>query len=391
MNRRVKLIVLSVAGIAILIGLGYFLVDDQSPVARTTGGERKAASQTSPSVGLPRVEVMKPQRRDMAVTLVLPAHVMPWQQATLYGKVSGYVNRMLFDKGDKVKKGELLARIEAPEISEAFETAKADYKIKQVTYERLLGVWEENPDVIAKQDVDVAGAQAEAAKHLMEKRRSMLEYTNVRAPFSGIITARFADPGALIQAATGSSSQAIPLYTIMDISTVRIYANVPQEQAVWIKKGLPVELRSPELRSPDMKGKTIKGTITRTTEALDPETRTLLVEIDLPNEDGKLLPGMYLKATFFLQEQKHALAIPPNAVLTEPEQGKTSVYVVESGKAKKVPVKLGVDDGVWLEVAKGLSGEERVIVVGKTGLTDGQPVQATPYALPEGEHAKQKY
>jgi multidrug efflux pump subunit AcrA (membrane-fusion protein) len=221
----------------LVMGGGFLLVaalvalqgQHQTASAPETSGEApKAASEGTP------VQVMKPQRRDMVHTLTLPANISPWYQATLFGKVSGYLKWVGVDKGDLVRKGQLLAVIEAPEIEDHYKQAVADYSIKKLTHERYLGVWNDNPDVIAKQDVDVAAAAAQGAKHLRDSRRTMLEYTRVTAPFAGIITARFADPGALIQAATGSATQAVPLFTIMDIETVRVYISVPQERHDWL-------------------------------------------------------------------------------------------------------------------------------------------------------------
>jgi RND family efflux transporter MFP subunit len=333
----------------------------------------------------PAVQVLIPERRDIARTLTIPANISPWQQATLYGKVSGYLKWIGFDKGDVVKQGELLAVIDAPEIEDQYKQAEADYAIKKVTYERYLSVWKDNPDIIAKQDVDVAKAAAESAKHQRDSRRNLMDYTKVYAPFAGVITARFADPGALIQSATGSATQAAPLFTIMDLNKLRIYVSVPQETASLAKAGVPVVLTSRE-----MPGKEWKASITRTTEALDPATRTLLVEIDLPNEKRELQPGMFVTATLFLEQHPNSLALPPAAIVSGKTRDEKWVFVVEEGKARKVPIRTGIDDGVRVEVLEGLTGEEQVVVVGKSGLTDGQAVMVSNYDLPAGQPAKQK-
>ena len=293
---------------------------------------------------------------------------------------------MGFDKGDAVNKGQLLAVIDAPEVEQQYRQAEADYAIKRITSERLHNVWKENPDVIAKQDVDVAEAAAEGAKHLMNNRRTMLDYTKVYAPFSGVITARFADPGALIQSGSASATQAVPLYTIMDLETVRVYVSVPQEVALLAKAGVPVVVTTKE-----MQGKEFKGSITRTTEALDPATRTLLVEIDMPNKERQLQPGTFVSATLYLLEHPNALVIPPTAIMTSGSDKRKSVLVVEQGKAHQIPIKTGIDDGVWVEVVEGLSGNEDIVVVGKAGLTDGQTVKASAYNLPAGKPSSQKY
>jgi RND family efflux transporter MFP subunit len=377
-------LVIVVLALAILLGAFAFVMFREEPPASSNPkpGTHSQVAVSSSSTALP-VQTLPVQRRDLARTLTLPGNVSPWLQATLYAKVPGYLKSMNADKGDVVKKGQLLAVLDAPEVEQLFQQADADYQIKQVTFERMRNVWRENPDVIAKQDVDMAEAAAKAAKHLRDSRRAMLEYTKVFAPFDGTVTARFADPGAFIPAATGSATQSIPLYTVMDLNTVRIYVSVPQEAALWANQGVPAVLTARELP-----GQEFRGAITRTTTALDPSTRTLLVEIDLPNQDHRLRPGMFVTATLLLEEHPQALALPPAALVSD--KTGISVFIVERGKAKQVMVKTGLDDGARVEIIEGLEENMEVVVVGKTGLTDGQAVDATPYSLPTGKPASQK-
>lgn len=381
------LVIGTLLGTVLLIAWLVLTFMNESGSGVTFPGLQGKAPSLSP--GIPTatpVQVMKPQRRDIARTITLPANISPMFQATLYAKVPGYLKWIGFDKGDWVKKGQLLAVIDAPEIEQQYMQAEADYKIKQITYQRLYSVWKDNPDVIAKQDVDVAEADAEAAKHRLSNRRTLLEYTKVTAPFSGVITARFADPGALIQSAATSAMQAVPLFTLMDLDTVRVYVSVPQEVAFLAKAGLPVELHAKELS-----GHVFKGSITRTTEALDPSTRTLLVEIDMPNTEHRLQPGMFVNATLFIEKHPHALVIPPTALIPGGNGGSKSVFVIEGNKARRVAITTGIDDGIWIEVTEGLTENLDVVVVGKSGLTDGQTVQASPYNLPAGQQSRQIY
>lgn len=384
---QMKLLLIAGGGL-ILVVLGVFLLGGQQQTASSP--DNSGAAVGSDPVGTPvsagpAVQIMKPQRRDLERSITIPGNISPWYQTTLYAKVPGYVKWVGVDKGDVVKKGQLVAEIDAPEIEDQYRQAEADYKIKQITAERMLAVWKENPDVIAKQDVDVAQASAEAARHLRDSRRILHQYTKVLAPFSGVITARFADPGAMIQAATGSSTQATPLFTIMDMDQVRVYVSVPQEAATLARPGVPAKVTIRE-----MVGKEFRGTITRTTEALDPATRTLLVEIDLPNKEHQLGPGMFANVTLYLEKHQNALAVPPAAIVSGGPAGARSVFVVEGGKARKVPIKTGVDDGVWIEVMEGLTGNEDIVVVGKGALTEGSPVSASAYNLPAGKPASQK-
>ncbi len=331
------------------------------------------------------VQATKATRRDLVYTITLPANISPFYQTTLYAKVSGYLKWIGPDKGDRVSKNQVVAIIDAPEVEEQYQQALSDFKIKKLTYERLAKVWKESPDVIAKQDVDVAEAAYHGAKHLMEQRVAMRDYTKVRAPYGGIVTARFADPGALIQVATSSATTAIPLFTVMDLDTVRIYANVPQDDSPWIVPGKTTA----SVKVTELPGRSFAGTITRTTLALDPATRSLLVEIDLPNADHALRPGTFAQVSLGLREIPQALVVPPQAVVST-QKGK-SVFIVEQGKATSVPVQTGISDGRWIEIASGLLGDEEIVVVGKRKLQEGMPVHILPFNLPDAVFSQQKF
>ncbi|MGZ9190164.1 MAG: efflux RND transporter periplasmic adaptor subunit [Nitrospira sp.] len=331
------------------------------------------------------VQATKATRRDLVYTITLPANISPLYQTTLYAKVSGYLKWIGPDKGDRVTKNQVVAIIDAPEVEEQYQQAVSDFKIKKLTYERLAKVWKESPDVIAKQDVDVAEATYQGAKHLMEQRVIMRDYTKVRAPYDGIVTARFADPGALIQIATSSATTAIPLFTIMDLDTVRVYANVPQDDSPWIVPGKTTA----SVKVTELPARSFTGTITRSTLALDPATRSLLVEIDLPNADHALRPGTFAQVSLGLREIPQALVVPPQAVIST-QKGK-SVFIVEQGKATSIPVQTGISDGRWIEISSGLRGDEDIVVVGKRKLLEGTPVRLSPFNLPEATMSKQKF
>jgi RND family efflux transporter MFP subunit len=380
-----KLLLLG-GSLAVLLGTGFWVLESGTqPVGQKTSSDSGTSSTAARATGsVPEVQVVKPIRRDVASTIRIPATVSPLYQTTLYAKVSGYLKSIHSDKGDWVKQGQVLAVLDAPEIEQQYEQALADYTIKKVTYERLAQVWKEAPDVIAKQDVDVAEAAAKATQHLLEQRQTWLDYTKVRAPYDGILTARFADPGAMIQVATASATQAVPLFTIMDISTLRFYINVSQEDASFVQRGTPATI---VLKTPTEKR--IEAAVTRSTMSLDPSTRTMLVEIDVRNPGYALAPGMYAEVVLALRRHKDALVVPPAALISD--NSSKAVFVVEQGVARKVPVKTGIDDGVWVEITEGLSGTEDVVVVGKSRLADGKPVKASPYNLPAGQPSSQKY
>lgn len=389
MNRQIVIGLALLAAIAIGVGIFLRQPSEGIPVKRANDsslGDRHLtqAPISGSHAPLIEVQVVKPTHRDVAYSIALPANVSPLYQTTLYAKVSGYLKWIGPDKGDQVKKDQVLAVIDAPEVEEQYQQAVADYKIKKITYERLTNVWKETPDVIAKQDVDLAEAAFQGARHLMEQRVVLRDYTKVRAPYEGTITARFADPGALIQVATSSSSGAIPLFTIMTLNTVRVYANVPQEDSPWAKVGTPAQLNVKELPN-----RVFNGMVTRTTQALDPSTRSLLIEVDLPNPDHALQPGTFGELTLVLRISPNALVIPAGAIMTQ--NAGSLVFLAVDGRAAQRKIKTGLSDGRWVEVVEGLTGNEDVVVVGKSKLVEGTLVHPLPYDLPEGKPSAQKF
>jgi RND family efflux transporter MFP subunit len=379
-KRRKKgwILVIVIAAAALL---GFMILRNYLPgTPATSATTSQGRAVAKPAVD---IQVLKAQRQDMSYEVMLPGTVAPIAQTTIYSKVAGYVNKMLHDKGDRVKKGELLAVVDDPELYAQYEKSVSDFEIKQVTYERLYNVWKSTPDVIAKQDVDVAQANYQAAKHGMNQLKAMLQYAEIRAPFSGVITARFLDIGTLVQAATASATAATPLYTIMDIDHVKVYVNVPQADVPKAKPGRSIVLSVKELP-----GKPFKGNITRTTIALDAITRTMLVECDIVNPEHLLQPGMFTYVTLELDKHSRALSLPSQTILKN-ETGQKFVFVVEDGKAKKKVVKTGIEAKGWIEITEGLDDQDDVVVLGKSRMTEGQPVNPNPYNVPAGTPAFQ--
>ncbi len=376
LSRRV--VVLS--GVVLLLVFGFLFYQRTVTTGEKSGptdGLTTATQSAEPQA--PLVQILHPQSREFSFSISLPANVSPWQLVTMYGKVSGYTTSMKFRVGDTVKTGEVMAVIDAPELKENFKKAQEQYRIKALTHKRLMGAWTENPEAIAKQDLDMAAAQAQAAEHLMRSQRDLLDYTNIRAPFTGTVTGRFADPGILIQAATGNSAQAVPVYTLMDFSTLRVFVSVPQEVPWWITPGFPVTLTSR-----DLEGWKLDSAVTRTTKALDSETKTLLVEIDLPNEKEMLMPGSLLTATFHFKSHPNAMAIPSQAIDQTDQNTSPAVFVVKDGQAHRMAIKTGLKEGNWTEVMEGLTGKEDVIV-NRESVTEGQRVQTEIYSMPSKE------
>jgi len=316
------------------------------------------------------VQTIRPKRGQIVHKVTLPGNVMAYQEATLYAKVAGYLKTINVDKGDSVKEGELLAEIEAPEMLADLIKAKAEAEAAQLDYKRVTDAQKKASDLVVPQTVDAAKAKSGVAVAGLQRIETLLSYAKITAPFSGVITKRWVDPGALIPAATSSStSKSAAVVTLMDFSTVRIDVAIPDTEAPFIKKDLPVKVTVNELP-----GRTFQGTITRFSYALDESTKTMATEIEISNPDLALRPGMWAAVEIELQKKENALLIPAEALVIE--KNKNSVFVVRDKKALKVALTTGFDDGVNVEILKGCGPNDAVIVAGKQSVTDGQKVQA---------------
>jgi len=316
------------------------------------------------------VQTIRPKRGEIVHKVTLPGNVMAYQEATLYAKVAGYLKTINVDKGDSVKEGELLAEIEAPEMLADLIKAKAEAEAAQLDYKRVTDAQKKASDLVVPQTVDAAKAKSGVAVAGLQRIETLLSYAKITAPFSGVITKRWVDPGALIPAATSSStSKSGAVVTLMDFSTVRIDVAIPDTEAPFIKKYLPVKVTVNELP-----GRTFQGTITRFSYALDESTKTMATEIEISNPDLALRPGMWAAVEIELQKKENALLIPAEALVIE--KNKNSVFVVRDKKALKVALTTGFDDGVNVEILKGCGPNDAVIVAGKQSVTDGQKVQA---------------
>src|SRR5712692_7567356 len=317
------------------------------------------------------VQTIHPKRGEIVRRVTLPGNVMAYQEATLYAKVAGYLKTINVDKGDTVKEGDTLAEIEAPEMLADLVKAKAEAEAAQLDYKRVSEAQKRASDLVTPQTVDAAKAKSGVAVAGLQRIETLLSYAKINAPFSGVITKRWVDPGALIPAPTSSSTaKSAAVVTLMDFSTVRIDVAIPDTEAPSVKKDLPVKVTVDELP-----GRTFAGTITRFSYALDESTKTMATEIEISNPDLALRPGMWATVEIELQKKENALLIPAEALVAE--KNKNTVFVVRDSKAQKVSVNTGFDDGVNVELLKGCSPGDAVITAGKQSVTDGQKVQAT--------------
>jgi membrane fusion protein, multidrug efflux system len=335
----------------------------------------------------PRVVVVRPQRGDAVRSITLPGDLVGFYESSLFAKVTGYLNSISVDKGDWVKAGQIIAQIEVPELRQRLERAHASLEVERVTYERLEKVWKSDPRLVAKEDVDVAEGKFHEAQAEVDELQAMFDYTRIVAPFDGVVTARFVDPGALIKAvgeqstrapAEGSvhpSGSSTPVVSVARVDKLRTYVYVPEREVSLIRRGMPATLTLAEFP-----GRKFEGKIVRFANSLDLSTRTMLTEVDIENPTHELYPGMYANVTLELERHPRALEVPPSTLENGAEGA--FVYKVAEGRIVKVPVSAGIATGSYVEITSGLKGDEQVVVNPGTVLTVGERVRPVAEAAP---------
>jgi len=342
--------------------------------------------------GSETVPVAKASREDLTKDISLYAEFRPYQEIMVHAKVSGYVQSIRVDIGDHVQAGESLATLEVPELNddvnrasaalaksrEEVKRAEADYRDAHLAYQRLLEVAKAHPTLVAQQDLDAARDKDAAMEGTLGSSRqnvqvlqaelgrmqTMVDYATVTAPFSGIITKRFADTGALIQAGTASDTQAMPLVELAEDSLLRLDFPVPESVVPEIHRGVPVEVTVDALHE------TFPGKITRYSGRVDVSTRKMRTEVEVPNPDGRLTPGMYATVRLVLEQSKNALTVPLQAVTS----GQKPTVVVLNGdqRLEQREVALGLETANKVEIRSGLADNELVLVGNRAGIQLGQ-------------------
>ncbi len=354
-------LVLPCAGVAAGVLLAACARQSESPAARS-------------------VAVVKAVRTNLANTMTLQAEFEPYQDIMVHGKVSGYVNLIRVDIGDRVKTGDLIATLEVPELSDqlasavaAQQHAEADHAIAHLNSDRLQGVNRSQPALVAQQDLDDASSKDSAtaaavasAKADADRYSALMSYTRITAPFNGVITKRFVDLGSLIQAGTSSSSE--PLVELAEDDLLRLRFPVPELETPRIHAGEEVQV------SVDSLHRSFSGKIVRDAWSIDRSTRTMITEIDVPNQDGRLKAGMYASITLPLEEARGVLAVPLQA-LSHGDHPSVTI-VGEDGTVEERTVSVGLRTAELAEIKSGLSGGERVIVSDRGGIHPGEKVSA---------------
>ena len=298
--------------------------------------------------------------------LKYPASIHGFVETPIYAKVAGYIKNISVDKGDRVTQGQVLAVLESPELDHQVENARATYVNRKITDERTQAL--AKTGVVAAQAADDSRAALREAREALNQILAMKGYEVISAPFDGIVTARNVDPGALAPALTAGLAGNQPILTMATLKPLRIYAAVPQSASIAMKDGDQVGVTVREYPQ-----RTFPGTITRRSTALNADTRTMLIEVDLDNTDGALLPGMYAMVTFAVSSTSGAPMVPDDALVFH--GGKVFVPVVRDGRLHLAEVTLGYDDGVNVEVTSGISDSDIVAINVGQAAHEGEIVQ----------------
>jgi RND family efflux transporter MFP subunit len=339
-------------------------------------------AQQTRSLAAPTVGVAPPQTGAPVDTFVLPGNVTAYTDSPIYARVDGYLTHWYYDIGAHVQKGALLAVISAPEVDQQLAQAQADLataqtnaKNAQVQAERYTNLVKSN--AVSRLDTDTYVTQAAAtasavhsAQANVDRLRAMQSFEKIYAPFTGVITARNVDTGQLINAGAGAAA-GTELFHMQAIQTLRVYTNVPQLYSGNVKRGMKIPLTFPQFP-----GQTFEGTLVRTADAIDPTSRTLLVEIDVSNRDGKLLPGALGQVHFRTAPTAPTFIIPVGALIFRHE-GLQVGTVVNSSRgtvAHLTNVVIGQDNGATVQVVSGLNANDRVIQDPPDSLVEGERV-----------------
>jgi RND family efflux transporter MFP subunit len=369
--------------------------------------------QTTQAAAPRTAAVVRVTRGQLASSLTIAGQFQPYQQVDLHAKVSGYIRWIKVDIGDRVRQGQVLAALEVPELQDQLQGAQAEVRHTQseiaraqsevqsaesthsalhAAYTRLLEASKQRPGLIAQQELDDAQAkdqQAEAqvgvAKSALDamqeqlgvsradshRVQTMANYEQIISPFNGVVTMRYADTGSLIQAGTSSNTQSAPVVQVAQSDLLRLRMPVPETDVPYIHQGGQVQIKV------NSTGRTFTGTVVRFSRALDTNTRTMLTEVDVPNADLSLSPGMYAETTIQLQQKGDALTLPAQAVVQNGDQA--YVLVVDGANhVEKRNVTLGIQTANQVEITNGLRDGEQIIASGQTNYQAGETV--SPHA-----------
>jgi RND family efflux transporter MFP subunit len=364
------------AGIVAALIVGVLVLAGAITLLQRVAAQRALADETE-RAAVPVVAVVHPIAEKPDEELVLPGSLQAFQESPIYARTSGYLLKWYKDIGSRVKKGDLLADIDTPEIDQELRQVQAARQtiLEQVQLAKSSAArWQDlrKSDSVSQQETDErssafqqAQANLAAADANLKRLQEMESFKHVYAPFGGVITKRNVDPGALINAGAGGRQ----MFDIAQVETLRAFVNVPQAYTPSIKTGMTATVTMQEFP-----GEKFAGKVARTSDAIDPATRTMLTEVDVNNRDGRLLPGSYGQVHFSVKYGANKVTIPVNAMIFRSEGARAAV-VGADGKVHLRPISIGRDYGTRLEVLDGVNVDDQVIVNPSDSLEDGQQVR----------------
>jgi len=364
---------LTIVGVALLI----LLVAGALTLIGHESHERALAKETERET-VPTVAIVHPLAEKPDEELVLPGSLLAYEESPIYARTSGYLVRWYRDIGSRVKEGELLATIDTPEVDQELNQTRAarEQMVAQMELAKISADRWENlrkSDSVSAQEADTqtsgykqAQANVAAADANVRRLEQLEGFKKVYAPFSGVLTKRNVDPGALINAGAGAAGR--ELFDIARVDPLRVYTSVPQAYAPYIKVGASTTVTLQEFP-----GQRFSARIARTAEAIDPSTRTLLTEVDVPNKDGRLLPGSFGEVHFAVGSNVDKVTIPVNAMLFRSEGPRLAVIGTDN-KVQLRPINIGRDYGATLEILGGVSIGDQVVINPADSLEEGQEV-----------------
>jgi RND family efflux transporter MFP subunit len=376
-----------IAGLMIVVLLVVAIVIVIAGIVPRVRARSRLKDQTD-ALAAPNVIANPPEQGKIGQEVILPGNIYAYSDASLFARTDGYLSKWYFDIGAHVKQGQLLAIISSPEVDKQLLQARADLatveanaglaKTNSTRYQGLL-----TQNAVSKQDTDTFVSQAAStssavtsAQANVQRLEELQSFEKIYAPFSGVITARNVDVGQLINAGAGTQ-----MFRISAVNVLRVYVNVPQ---IYSRAAVPGTTAT--LTLSEFPGEIFTGKVVRTSKAIDPSSRTLLVEIDVENRDGKLLPGAYAEVHMNVHDAVTPMIIPVSALIFRAEglQVGTVVKGTTGDQAKLVHIQIGQDDGATVQVVHGIDADSRVIVNPPDSLIDGEPVHVVQPAKSEG-------
>ncbi len=341
--------------------------------------EANALAKETDAIAIPTVAVVQPKTESGNDELVLPGNLLAFEESPIFARTNGYLLRWYKDIGSHVQKGELLAAIDTPEVDQELSQARASREqikaalaLAKISSDRWANL--RKSDSVSQQEADQqasgyqqALANLAAADANVRRLEELESFKNVYAPFSGVLTRRKVDPGALINSGAGAAGR--ELFDIARVDPLRVYVSVPQAYAPAMKVGVKAAVTLQEFP-----GQKFMGTIARTADSIDPATRTLNTEVDVPNKDGRLLPGSFGQVHFATGTSVPRITIPVNTMLFRAEGAQVAV-VDKDGKVHLRSINIGRDFGATLEILSGLDVSDRIVINPSDSLEDGQQVR----------------